>query len=77
MAELTTPSLANMRSMMAELFVWKEEETVLREERKDQCKACNNQSFSGLDAEGSGTVTFCERSPMFQPHTLNQQVHIR
>ena len=34
MAELTTPSLANMRSMMAELFVWKENETVLRELKK-------------------------------------------
>lgn len=34
MAELTTPSLANMRSMMAELFVWKEKETVVREAKK-------------------------------------------
>jgi len=48
MAELTTPSLANMRSMMAELFVWKEKETVFSEEKKrDQCKGCNVPSFSG------------------------------
>lgn len=64
MAELTTPSLANMRSMMAELFVWKENETVIREVKTRLCKACNTPPFSGLDAEGCGTLGFCERSPM-------------
>lgn len=57
MAELTTPSLANMRSMMAELFVWKEQGTVLKEEKeKDQCKAYNIPSSSRLKAEGSGGI---------------------
>lgn len=64
MAELTTPSLANMRSMMAELFVWKENKTVIREVKTRLCKACNTPPFSGLDAEGCGTLGFCERSPM-------------
>lgn len=46
MAELTTPSLANMRSMMAELFVWKEKEKVLREgEKKTNGKLAISHHF--------------------------------
>lgn len=60
-----------MRSIMAELLVWKEKETVIREVKNRLCKACSILSFSRVDAEGCGSLGFCERSPMPRPHMLN------
>lgn len=57
--------------MMAELFVWKEEETVIREVKTRLCKASNTLTFSRANAEDCGSLGLWGDPQCPKPHMLN------